>query len=164
VAFVGAYNVLIEFLSAAHAVSDPVEPVGDDAVVNAAALAFINRPDERVFPILLRLAERPCLTGVIAALGAFGRTEAIPRLVDALAEDTSRRIAEAALKTFGAAARQSLLDAAILPSSSESDVRRLVSVLGVLAEIGAPSDARPTLSPLVDHPNPRIAVGLAEFA
>jgi hypothetical protein len=157
-ATVGAYDVLIEFLSAPHAVSDPVESVGDDAVVNAAARAFVNRRDERVFPILLQLAPRPCLTGVIAALGAFGRTEAIPRLVDALAEDTSRRTAEAALKTFGATARRSLLDAAILPSSSETDIRRLVSVLGLLAEIGAPSDAWPTLSSLVDHPNPRIAV------
>jgi hypothetical protein len=157
-ATVGAYDVLIEFLSAPHALSDPVESLGEDAVVNAAACAFINRPDERVFPILLQLAERPCLTGVIAALGAFGRTEAIPRVVDALAEDASRRTAEAALKAFGAAARRSLLDAAILPSSSETEVRRLVSVLGVMAEIGAPADAWPTLCPLVDHPNPRIAV------
>jgi len=157
-ATVGAYDVLIEFLSAPHAVSDPVESVGEDAVVNAAALAFVNRRDERVFPILLQLAERPCLTGVIAALGAFGRTEAIPRLVDALGEDASRRTAEAALRTVGGAARQSLLDAAILPLSSETDIRRRVSVLGLLAEIGAPLDAWPTLLPLVDHPNPRIAV------
>jgi HEAT repeat protein len=157
-ATIGAYDVLIEFLSAPHAVGDPVESVGEDAVVNAAALAFVRQRDERVYPILLRLAERPCLTGVIAALGAFGRTDAIPRLVDALAEDASRRTAEAALGTLGAAAHRSLLDAAILPSSSETDIRRLVSVLGVLAEIGTPSDAWPTLSPLVDHPNPRIAV------
>jgi hypothetical protein len=157
-ATVGAYDVLIEFLSAPHAVSDPVESVGEDAVVNAAALAFVNRRDERVFPILLQLAERPCLTGVIAALGAFGRTEAIARLVDALAEDAGRRTAEVALRGFGAAARPSLLEAAILPSSSETDIRRLVSVLGLLAEMGAPLDAWPTLSPLVDHPNPRIAV------
>jgi hypothetical protein len=157
-ATVGAYDVLIEFLSAPHTVSDPVESVGDDAVVNAAARAFVNRRDERVFPILLQLAERPCLTGVIAALGAFGRTEAIARLVDALAEDASRLTAEAALKTFGATARRPLLDAAILPSFSETDIRRLVRVLGLLAEIGVPSDAWTTLSPLVDHPNPRIAV------
>jgi HEAT repeat protein len=157
-ATVGAYDVLIEFLSAPHALSDPVESVGEDAVVSAAALAFINRADERVFPILLQLAERPCLTGVIAALGAFGRSEAIPRLVGALTEDASRRTAEAALRAFGAAARRSLLDVAILPLSSETDVRRLVSVLGLLAEIGAPADAWPTLSPLVDHSNPRIAV------
>jgi HEAT repeat protein len=165
-ATVGAYDVLIDFLSAPHAVSDPVEAVGDDAVVNAAALVFVNRRDERVFPILLRLAERPCLTGVIAALGAFGRTDAIPRLVDTLAEDASRRIAEAVLRSFGAAARQSLLDVLLLSSSSETDIRRLVSVLGLLAEIGAPSDAWPalwpTLSSLVDHRNPRIAASACQ--
>jgi HEAT repeat protein len=157
-ATIGAYDVLIDFLSTPHPVSDPVESVGEDAVVNAAALRFVNRRDERVFPILLQLAERPCLTGVIAALGAFGRTEAIPRLVNALAEDASRRTAEAALRTFGAEARQALLDGVVLSSSSETDIRRLTSVLGVLAEIGAPPDAWPTLSSLIDHPNPRIAV------
>jgi hypothetical protein len=157
-ATVGAYDVLIDFLGAPHAVSDPVESVGEDAVVNAAAVAFVNRRDERVFPILLQLAERPCLTGVIAALGAFGRTEAIPCLVNALAEDASRRTAEAGLRTFGAAARQSLLDVVVLSSSSETDIRRLTSVLGILTEIGAPSDAWPTLSALIDHPNSRIVV------
>jgi hypothetical protein len=52
-------------------------------VLERAARALANVPTQRVFDLQLRLAQRPALTGVIGALGAFGKTEAIPALIDA---------------------------------------------------------------------------------
>jgi len=101
----GAREALIEYLEAQPTILDPIERVGEDAVINAAALAVASVREGRVFELLLRLAQRSVLTGVIGALGAFGRVEAIPVLVDALQEDASRLTAENALKKLGRPAR-----------------------------------------------------------
>jgi hypothetical protein len=136
----GAHNVLIEFLQADRKIADPIEHLGEDAVINAAALALANVRGQQVFELLLRLAQRPALTGVIGALGAFRRTEAIPVLVDALEEDASRHTAETALWKLGQKARAALLRTVDLklPSGereSESSVRRRRSALKLLAEL-----------------------------
>jgi hypothetical protein len=135
-----AYDVLIEFLNADRTIVDPVERVGEDAVINAAALALANVREQRVFELLLRLAQRSALTGVIGALGAFGRLEAIPVLIDALEEDASRHTAETALWKLGKKACPALLSTVDLkvPSAgreSESSARRRRSALKLLAEM-----------------------------
>jgi hypothetical protein len=136
-----AYNVLIEYLSVEHTATDPVERLGDDAVFNCAAWAVARTRDEHVFALLLRLAQRPSLSGVIGALGAFGRSEAIPALIGALEEDVSRKVAEFMLRRMGRTARAALLASANqrLPSAdreSESSLRRRRSSLMLWAEIG----------------------------
>jgi len=161
-AALGAHDVLIEFLEADRTIVDPVERVGEDAVINAAALALANLREQHVFEMLLRLAQRPALTGVIGSLGAFGRVEAIPALIDALEEDASRPTAEAALRRLGRPARAALLRAASaqVPSGereSGSSARRRRSALGLLAEIGVPRDAWPSLRPLMRDNDAKIA-------
>jgi hypothetical protein len=76
-ALIKAYDVLIEFLRAERQVTDPVEQVGEEAVINAAALALANLRGQGVFELLLRLGTRGSLPGVIGALGGFGRVAAI---------------------------------------------------------------------------------------
>jgi hypothetical protein len=135
-----AYDVLIEFLEANRTITDPVERVGEDAVINAAALSLANVREQRVFELLLRLAQRSALTGVIGAVGAFGRIEAVPVLIDALEEDASRHTAEAALWKLGKKAYPALsctVDMK-LPSEgreSESSARRRRSALKLLAKM-----------------------------
>lgn len=68
-----------------------------------------TRRVEEVFPLLLDLAKRQPLAGVINALGSFRRPESIPCLISALSEDYSRRAAEAALLQLGSKARRALL-------------------------------------------------------
>jgi HEAT repeat protein len=136
----GAHNVLFEFLQADRKVVDPVERLGEDAVINAAALALANVGDRQVFDLLLKLARRPALTGVIGALSAFKRTEAIPLLIDALEEDASRHTAETALWKVGRKAHAALLRAVDLkvPSDereSESSTRRRRSAFNLLTEM-----------------------------
>ena len=61
-------DVLIQYLSVEHARVDPVERLGDDAVINYAAWSLARTREERVFALLLRLAQRPSLSSVIGKL------------------------------------------------------------------------------------------------
>jgi hypothetical protein len=158
----GAHDVLIEFLQSDRTIADPVERLGEDAVINAAALALANVQEQRVFELLLRLARRPALTGVIGALGAFGKVEAIPVLIDALAEDASRLTAETALRKLGQPARAALLNVAttrVPPGEreSESSARRRRSALQLLAQMRVPRGAWPLLRPLMRDSDAKIA-------
>jgi hypothetical protein len=157
----GAYDVLIEYLTKERIAGDPVEKLGNDAVINAAALAVAKRGDDQVFQLLLRLAERSSLTGVVAALASFGRAEAIPRLIEALEDDASRPTAEAALKKIGQNACPALIAAAKfrLPSpesESESNLRRRRSALRLLKEIGIVRRTWPELRPLMQDADHRV--------
>jgi HEAT repeat protein len=136
-----AYDVLIEFLNDERAAPDPVERLGDDAVINYAAWAVARSRGENVFALLLRLAKRSCLSGVIGALGTFGRIEAVPALIAALEEDGSRGVAQYMLRRMGQAAYAELLATAThrLPSpdrESVSSLRRRRSSLMLLIDLG----------------------------
>ena len=167
-AALGAYDVLIGFLEAERKIIDPVERMGEDAVINAAALALANARDQHVFELLLRLARRPALTGIVGALGAFENVDAIPVLIDALEEDASRRTAEAALRKLGRSARASLLRAVDLkmPSGereSESSARRRRSALGLLAEMDGWRGTWQTLRHLVHDDDAKVAALACEI-
>ncbi|MGA9138117.1 MAG: HEAT repeat domain-containing protein [Methylovirgula sp.] len=144
-----AYGVLIEYLSTLRARRDPVEQVGDDAVINATARALADRREEHVFELLLSLAEARLRPGVIEALGTFRRAEALPYFVAALADDDSRPAAEAALRNLGAAASQALMTVATFPAAEEhegdSRLRQRRSALRQLTEIGIGRQAWPVL-------------------
>jgi Dynamin family len=161
-AALGAHEVLIEFLQAERAIADPIERVGEDAVINAAAQALANVRERRVFELLLRLAHRPALTGVIGALGAFANVEAVPLLIDALEEDASRLTAEAALRKLGRPARAALLRAVDMPApsaerESESSVRRRRSALRLLVETEASRGGWRDLRHLVHDKDAKVA-------
>jgi hypothetical protein len=167
-AALGAHNVLIEFLEADRKIADPIERVGEDAVINAAASALANTREEHVFELLLRLAKRACLTGVIGGLSAYRKVEAVPGLLNALEEDASRPTAEAALKRLGEPAYSALLRTVHqrLPSreqESESSVRRRRSALRLLAEMGIPCEGWPSLRPLMHDLDAKVAALTCEI-
>jgi hypothetical protein len=156
-----AYDVLVEFLSDHQAAADPIEALGDDAVINAAAQGLKCLRDERTFRLLLRLARRPALTGVVDALGGHRRAEAIPALIAALEDDASRGAAETALVKMGRMARAALIISARdrQPSSeyeSESSLRRRRSALKLLGLIGL-SKAWFDLRGLVRDDDPQVS-------
>jgi HEAT repeat protein len=164
----GAHEVLVEFLSAARDVTDPVERLGEDAVINAAARALAYRSDQRVFELLVRLARRPCLTGVIFALGTFRQAKTIPLLVEALSEDASRPTAEAALKRIGAVARPALIEAVsrhtgVHEHDSESRLRQRRSAWRLLAEIGVSRRTWQAVRHLMHDEDTRIAILACEI-
>ena len=85
-ALLGAMDVLTDFLGTQRVITDAVERLGEDAVINAVTRLMQNVRDPCVFAILLRLGHHAHLTGVIGALGASGRPEAIPAIIAALEE------------------------------------------------------------------------------
>lgn len=164
----GASDVLFEFLSSPPEALDPVERAGDDAVVNSAARCLSASRDESVLQLLLRLAQGRHRPGVIGALASFHREEVIPFLVDALAEDDCRLLAEPGLVAFGAAARPWLLRSVITPypsaeMESETSIRQRRSAFNLLEEIGVPRELWPSLRHLISDRDPRIAVRACEL-
>jgi hypothetical protein len=158
-----AHEVLSEFVRSDRVGADPVERLGDDAVINAAARSLARlRRDNDTFYLLLRLAKRVSLSGVIEALGSFDWPEAIPLLIDALEDDASRPAAEAALKRMGLAARPALIATANFRTptaelESESSLRRRRSALRLVKEIGIPRKTWPQLRGLVEDIDARIS-------
>jgi len=160
----GAYDVLADFLRLDRAASDPVEKLGDEAVIGAAARGVAHSGQEWAFQLLLELARKFHYTGgIIAALGSFRRPESIPVLVSALAEDEARMPAEGALKAIGTPALPALIDAAILhlPSAadeSESSFRHRRSALHLVCEIGLPKSLWPKVRHLMIDSDAQIAL------
>jgi hypothetical protein len=165
-ACLGAFDVLMEFLGVHVEADDAVERLGDDAVVNAAAGALKGVSQGRALPLLIHLANKRLMPGVIRAIGAIGRREAIPHLLAALEEDECRPFAEAALKKMGTAAYPALLAAIarpLAPDSGESKRRAVRSVLRLLAASSAPEEARTAIKPLIQSADPSIAVLAAQI-
>jgi len=158
-----AYDVLADFLTSGRESGDPVERLGDQVVVSAAARGIARSRREWAFQLLLDLSHRHPWSGVIAALGSFRRKEAIPILTAALTEDETRMSAEAALKAMGPSARNALVEAANLreptaANESESSLRRRRSALCLLIEMGLPSKLWPRLRHLMDESDIQVAL------
>jgi HEAT repeat protein len=152
---IGAYDVLLDYLDHPLAIDNDIERAGEDAVINAAAHALGKACYPPAYSTLKRLAgARPCLMGVVEALGSYRRTDSIPDLVGALGEDGSRAVAEAELMAIGKPAVPALLQAALsgppdgeLEYSIQARKRRsAVKVLGAIG-VGPPEWAR--LRPLM---------------
>ena len=160
-ASLGAQEVLIEFLESSHDIADPVEKLGEDAVINAAARALRDVREPRVFQLLLSLVKGRALAGVVAALGGFHRPETIPDLIDALAEDESRSQAEAAVRDMASLAHDALIVAALQDQTrpereSESRLRQRRSALALLLQSGVQPSEWPLLRNLMKDQDPRL--------
>jgi hypothetical protein len=163
-----AFSVLGDFLRMPRDVTDPVERLGDDAVVSAAARAIARLREPWVYELLADLARHRPLRGVLAGLGSFFRVDSLPVFVDALQEDHLRSTAEAILRGFGSKARPALVMVALEPDvgaewESESHLRKRRSALGVLSEIGVPCRDWPQLRPLIDNPDHQVALLVCEI-
>ncbi len=163
-AALGAYGILADFLRLRRPIDDPVERLGEDVVIDAAARGIARSRQQWAFDLLLELAKRPHFTsGVICALGSFRRPESIPILIAALGEDEARLSAEGALKAVGRLALPNLINAANLrqPSTtteSESNLRRRRSALYLLTGIGLPKRLWPRIRGLMKEEDTKIAL------
>lgn len=162
-AALGATGALKQYVQGWEPARDPVERLGDEAVLGAAARALGATPDEEVYPLLMTVARKCPVPGVIEALGRYGRVESMPILVRALADDLSRSAAEQAFKILGAAAIPTLIDIASRPVMNfsgyeiSSSIRRRRSALMILLEMAAFSEAWDRVGQLVADPDREIA-------
>lgn len=153
-----ARDVLVDFLTEPRRATDPVERLGDDAVINAAARALAKYQDEDTFQLLVNLLDTQLLPGAVAAIGSFGRIAAIPYLIAALAEDECRPYAEAALEKIGPRARGALIDAVktVAPDNeSPSHARQRQSALRLLVRISTPRTNRTDRTAAMQHTDPK---------
>jgi HEAT repeat protein len=163
-ASLGAHETLVEFLESSPDIPDPVERLGEDAVINAAARALGDLREPRVFRLLMSLVgRRGAWPGVVMALGGFRRAEAIPYLINALMEDESREQAEAALREVDTLAHDSLIVAALpdrtrTERESESRLRQRRSALALLVQSGVRPGEWPALFNIMDDRDPRLAL------
>jgi HEAT repeat protein len=154
-----ADDALLDFLRQPRFPDSPVERAGEEAVVNAAARALGRHRPERALDLLIEIGcQRPHLDGVIEALAGYVRAEAIPALVEALAEDVSRPQAEEGLRAIGAPGRPLLLAVAYdRDPDTETHRRQRHGALSVLLDIGTPDGAAPALHALISDPDDSIA-------
>jgi HEAT repeat protein len=162
-AALNSFDTLGEFLRLNREIEDPVERVGEEVVISAAARLIAQLHEDWVFNLLLDTAERYVLSGVLAGLGEFKRPGSIPLLIRALSEDDVRPTAEAVLRSFGRAARPHLIRAANPPKDrvqpeSETNLRARRSAIRVLLDIGVTRRDWPLLRPLMQDEDLRIAI------
>jgi len=155
---------LASFLSTVRLAKDPVQRLGDEAVVEAAARALSEaRHDDASFGLLLRLGrDLPYLAGVVEALAHFERAEAVPVFVQALGDDAARPAAEAGLLRLGRLALPLLIVTATEPwpdaeNESDGSRRKRRSALGLISQIGCPAEAWPRLRSLMEDKDARIS-------
>jgi len=158
----GAYAPLRDYLLHESGATDPVELMGDEAVINAAARALSRVRKQWVFQLLLDLARSRSSAGIVEALASFDRVEAIPVLLTALAEDDSGPVAQKALARLDAAAYDPLITTALAPlpsarDESETSLRRRWRALEVLAEAQLSTKQGRPLSVITADCNPRLA-------
>jgi hypothetical protein len=139
-----SFDTLGEFLQLDREIEDPVERLGEEVIISAAARLIARLQEEWVFQLLIDLANRHSLSGVLAGLGAFKRREAV-------------------LRSFGRAARPQLIRAAI-PSKdrvrpeNETNLRARRSAIRVLLDIGVTRKDWPLVRPLMRDEDVRIAI------
>src|SRR6266571_4979037 len=80
----GAQDVLMAYLRLPKDIPDAVVRFGEEAVESTAARLLATWRTDDVFTFLLTLARERTRVGLIEALGAFGRPEALPFLAKAL--------------------------------------------------------------------------------
>lgn len=167
-AAIGERELLLQFLDAPHDLADPVARLGEEAAINTVARALTGWHTNELYEKLLSMARRQLLPGVIEALADFGRDEAIPILVAALADDFSRAPAEDGLRKLGIAAQEALIETAKAkePSpewESPSSLRRRRSALQLLLEIDGKSGDWPRLRCLLYDGDPTLVYLACKF-
>lgn len=158
----GATDVLIEYLEREPA-SDPVIRLAEEAVQRQAALVLASSGAEDVFQLLLRLARRQSIPGVIEALGRFNRREAVPLFLHALEDDFCRPWAEAALEGHIDRDRDLLLRSALEPvpdaiHETRASLRRRRALLLMLRGQTLTMEEAHALSPVIDSADVELAV------
>lgn len=165
----GAKDVLIEYLEQEPA-GDPVVRLHEEAVQREAALALTSWPTDDVFVVLMGVAQRQAIPGVIEAIGRFNRREAVPMLLKALEDDCCRPWAEAALEAHVARDHDLVVQSAfdrrtdVAQQEERPSLRRRRAVLRLLRSQAEPSDVVHGLAPLIDSADLEIAVDACAIA
>lgn len=168
-AALGAQHTLMAYLGRDEQITDPVIRLGEDAVRNTAGRLIAFWKSEDVFELLLKLAQKRTLPGLITALGEFRRDEALPIFERALEDDVARPPAQEALEQFGSRAtpllmattrRKRMIDGQEVPSS----LRRRQVAAQILSESRLAPEDWPDLKGLLDEADSELVIHGAKIA
>lgn len=164
----GAKDVLIEYLEQEPA-HDPVVRLAEEAVQREAALALTSWDTRDVLPVLMRVADRELIPGVIEALGRFHQPEVVPIFLHALEDDFCRPWAETALEAHVDRDRDVLIRSALDArpdglQETRASLRRRRALLVVLRSHRMPATAAHELASLIDSSDPELAVDACAIA
>lgn len=109
----GAWQVLLSYLTRPLNTQSPIVQHGEEAVQNTAARELAAYQCEETFAVLMDSLRMHPLPGVIETLGLYRRTETAPYLVDCLEDDVCRSAAVEALQRFGDDIRLLLVESAV---------------------------------------------------
>jgi len=169
-AALAAKDALVEYLRQDRQIADPAVRLAEEAVQISAARALKRWvKDQEVITLMFEIAATRIQAGVVEALGAARRAEAIPYLISALEDDVCRRAAEHALFSFGALARKALVAAATKPTPNEAEESpssrlRRRSALTLLSRMLLPRSDWRTLRRCLDSRDPEILAAAARLA
>ncbi len=135
----GAFSVLLEYLTAPKSIEDPTLRYSEEAIENTAARELAKWRTDEVFAALLQILRQRALPGAIEAIGTFERCESIPIMISALEDDVSRPAAKDALQRLRSLALPSLIETVRSPEpsanrESPSSLLRRRSALQILRE------------------------------
>jgi HEAT repeat protein len=166
---IGAKETLIQFLKLEKDIADPAVRLSEEVVENSAAKALSAWRTNEVYEALLNCALPRPRIGLIEALGAFGRVEAISYFIEALEDDTSRSAGLEALRQLGPSTAVTLLAAALTRTPLEGEestgsIKRRISALEILSDLGPPAAFWPLLRPLITESTSDIVIAVCKIA
>jgi hypothetical protein len=141
---------------------DPVVLFAEDAVRSTAAHELMRWREEEVFQALLKAAGQRATMGLIEALGAFGRSEAVPSLFERLEDDLCRNAAFTALCRTPEEARQyAILSVQQRSLTGPTASRRRRAAAELFRKLGISREEWQDISPLLEDDDPTVVVCVA---
>src|SRR5579862_1512382 len=164
----GAKEVLLEYLSRAVPIKDPVARMGEDAVLSTAARELGRWQSEDIFERLSGMACERILPGIVETLGSFRRLQSFPYFLRALGDGVCRSWAEDAIRKIGNDAKELLLDAAgtknpLGEEESGSSLQRRQWVLRILADLKLCERDWERVRHLLEETDPNIVITTARI-
>lgn len=163
----GEKPILLQYLRNWTRPTDPAVTMAEDAVRSAAAKELLRWPSQEVFDVLLMCIRDRASLGLVEALGAFGRAEAVSVLFHVLLDDICGNAAIEMLrrtpehtKTF---ALQLLAASSLEGEQAPSTLRMLRSTLALLLGMKVSKTEWASISYLLDWADAEIVITCAEI-
>ena len=163
----GEKHILLQYLRDWKHPTDPAVTMAEDAVRSAAAKELLRWPSQEVFDVLMVCVRERASLGLVEALGAFDRAEAIPVLFQVLQDDICGNAAKEMLRRTPehtkAFAPQLLAASSLEGEQALSTLRMLRSTLALLLGMKVSKTEWASISHLLDRADAEIVITCAEI-
>jgi len=163
----GEKQILLQYLRDWKHPADPAVTMAEDAVRSAAAKELLRWPSQEVFDVLLTCVRDRASLGLVEAIGAFGRTEAVPVLFQVLQDDVCGNAAKEMLRrtpeSTKAFALQLLASSYLEDAQLPSMFHMLRSSLALLSEMNISRTEWASIHHLLNWLDAEIVVACAEI-